>query len=514
MLWIRSLEALEARPLAGTEGIDGAFFWSPDGRSIAFTVPGELRRLSLSDGTVDRICSLPVRADDGRWHESGTIYLSVGGLAAVIQSVPASGGEAKILTRLDTEGGERHHHFVQLLPNGERFLFAQSGSREDVTGLFAASLRNPDERRRIAPGLNRWLYSQGQLLVVRDGTLLAQPFDADRLKTTGDPVAIASSVASWSLAPDVGWFDASPAGTLAYFSGDSVSDEVQLAWVDREGRQLGTLGAPGRYGQIALSPDERSVALEISEQEGSYDIWVMDVTRGVTSRVTATPGAERDPVWSPDSRSLAFVARRAEGVDLRRKGLGLSDPETVLADSPDDDIPESWSRDGELLTVRRTAADEQSVWALPLDSGEEARPILATGFRVDEPQVSPDGRWLAYVSPESGRDEVYLQPFRGEGDRVRISAEGGGQPKWRRDGRELFYTEPSGLLMAVEIRSQGGRLEVSPPSELFEVPILQGTGYDDYAVASDGRRFLVKLRLEEDREHRLHIITDWTSLLE
>jgi Tol biopolymer transport system component len=240
----------------------------------------------------------------------------------------------------------------------------------------------------------------------------------------------------------------------------------------------------------------------------------MDVARGVTSRVTATPGDERDPVWSTDGRSLAFIARRDGAADLRRKGLRASEAETVLTDSPDEDIPESWSRDGQtLLFVRRTAKDVQSVWALPLKGEGQPEPVLGEAFRVDEPQLSPDGRWLAYVSPESGQNEVYVEPFRREGDRVRVSVEGGGQPKWRGDGKELFFTSASGQLQAVGLRAAGDRLEVSLPVPLFEIRGFQGPGFDDYAPSADGQRFLVKLRVEQDRKPQLHVVTNWTSLL-
>jgi Tol biopolymer transport system component len=276
------------------------------------------------------------------------------------------------------------------------------------------------------------------------------------------------------------------------------------------------VGEPGNYGQIALSPDGRHVALENSESEGEFDLWVMELARGVMSRVTVTPGQERDPVWSPDSRSLAFIQRSPDGeAVLLRKGLRASDPETVLMESPDESIPESWSPDGEtLMVVRRTAADEQSVWAQSLSTGDEPRPVLNAGFRVDEPQLSPDGRWFAYVSPESGQEEVYVEPFEREGDRLRVSLRGGGQPKWRTDSRELFFVTPQGLLMAVDVDSdEDGRLEVSLPKELFEIASIEGMGYDDYAVNGDGTRFLAKVPIRAEVEQQLQVISNWTAML-
>ncbi len=239
----------------------------------------------------------------------------------------------------------------------------------------------------------------------------------------------------------------------------------------------------------------------------------MDVARGVASLVTNRAGDDRDPVWSRDGRSLVFSAMGAEKGVLRRKGLRAADPETLLTESADEDHPEYLSRDEEtLLFVRRTADDAQSVWALSLKSGK-VEPVFDARFRVDEPQLSPDERWLAYVSQESGRDEVYLEPFRRAGDRVRVSVDGGGQPKWRGDGKELFYATPANQLMAVSVRAAAERLEVSLPTRLFEIRGLEGTGYDDYAPSADGQRFLVKLPVQESRKPQLQIVTNWTSLL-
>jgi Tol biopolymer transport system component len=517
MLWIRPLESLTARPVPGTEGMSTDIpVWSPDDRFIGFFAEGELRKVSLADGTVQRICAFPGGNGGTDWNEAGTILLSAGGAAGRIYSVPATGGDAKPLTTLDTSRGETNHHGPQFLPDGHRFLFLIGSGQENTPGLYLASLENPDERRQIAPGWVRRVYAAGHLLFVRDGTLLAQPFDPEGATLTGEPVAIASSVATWGVNPGWAFFDVSPGGTLAYLSGPTASGQVQLAWVDRKGGRIGTVGAPGDYGQLTLSPDERSVALEIRDTaEGQYDLWVMDVARGVTSRVTARAGNDRDPIWSPDGRTLAFAEMGAEKGVLRRKGLRASDPEVALTESPDEDHPEAWSRDGRtLLFVRRTPEDAQSVWALPLEGGGEIEPVLNAGFWVDEPQLSPDERWLTYVSRESGHDEVYVEPFRREGDRVRVSVDGGGQPKWRGDGKELFFTTPSSRLMAVEVHPAGERLDVSLPTELFEIHGLEGTGYDDYAVTADGKRFLVKLPVEEARKPQLQIVTNWTSLLE
>ena len=513
MLWVRPLESLTARPLAGTEGATSEIpVWSPDGRSLAFFAGGELRRLSLTDGTVQRICAMPSSGNGGSdWNAAGTILFSAGGGSGLIYSVAAMGGDAKQLTSLDASRGETSHHSPQFLPDGRRFLFLVNGS-DKAAGVYVASVGAPGERQQVAPGWMRRVYAAGHLLFVRDSNLLAQPFDAERAALSGGPVAIASSVVTWAFGPAFAWFGVSPAGTLAYISGASANAQAQLVWLDRKGAQVGTVGAPGDYAQFTLSPDGRNVALEVRDEKG-YDVWVMDVARGVASLVTNRAGDDRDPVWSRDGRSLVFSAMGAEKGVLRRKGLRAADPETLLTESADEDHPEYLSRDEEtLLFVRRTADDAQSVWALSLKSGK-VEPVFDARFRVDEPQLSPDERWLAYVSQESGRDEVYLEPFRRAGDRVRVSVDGGGQPKWRGDGKELFYATPANQLMAVSVRAAAERLEVSLPTRLFEIRGLEGTGYDDYAPSADGQRFLVKLPVQESRKPQLQIVTNWTSLL-
>jgi eukaryotic-like serine/threonine-protein kinase len=511
MLWQRPLDSLTSRPLAGT---DGAMLpmWSPDGRSVAFFTEKELRRINLDDGTVQRVCVLPVTGlSGGTWSASGTILFATGGEAGQIYAVPAAGGEAKPLMTVDRARGEANHHNPQFLPDGRRFFFSVYGE-DRAAGLYLSSLDTPDERQRIVPGAARRLYADGHLFFHANGTLMAQPFDLQTMALGGDPVAIGSSLGAWEVDPGYGWFGASPGGTLAYTSQGAAASEVQLTWRDRKGGDVGTIGAPGSFSQIVLSPDERNIAFEMRDAAGRYDLWVMDAARGVSSRVTLAEADKRDPVWAPDGRSLVFIARTDKGPELRRKGLRAGDAETVVAAVELDYIPESWLPDDTLLVIRRNPqTDDQTVWTLPL-AGGEAQPVL-TASRLDEPQLSPDGRWLAYVSREAGQDDVYIEPFRREGDRVRVSTAGGGQPKWRRDGRELYFVTPANRLVAVDVRAADERLDVSLPTELFEIQGIQGTGYDDYAPSADGQRFLVKVPLGQDLRPVLHVVTNWTSLL-
>jgi Tol biopolymer transport system component len=515
VLWTRPLEALTARLLAGTEHVEHPV-WSPDGESVAFFAGGEIRRLNLASGLVQRICTVPRGGSAGGldWGADGVMAFSTGLPKGEIFTVAADGGEAQPYAPPGPADGGPARGFPQFLPGGRLIGFLSVG--EGVpNGYYVAPFDDPADSRRVVDGLVRVQYAGGYAFFVEGTTLVAQPFDTKAVQLTGAPVAVAASVGSGDQ-PGIGWFGVSPGGTLAYMAQQVASGDLQLTWVDRKGAALGTVGAPGDYRQIVLSPDERKVAVELRDDESGYDIWVMDIARGVPSRVTTGPGEESNPVWSPDGRSLVFSAHHEGGeVDLRRKEPRATAPETVLTDSPGGDFGESWTPDGRsLLFIRQPAPNEQSVWALSPGGGEEAEPVLDAGFSVDEPQVSPDGRWLAYASQESGRSEVYVEPFRREGERVRVSVEGGGAPKWRGDGKELFFVTPDARLMSVGFQAVADRPEVGLPVELFELAGFTALYYDDYAPSADGQRFLVKRPVGEARPTRMHVITSWPSLLE
>jgi Tol biopolymer transport system component len=523
MVWTRSLDVVSARLLDGTEGVN-ELFWSPDGQFLGFFADGELRKLNLANGTIQRICALPGTApfnlSGADWSEDGTVLfaLSTEDSPHAIYSVSAAGGEPQAVMIADAAKGEGLV-FPQFLPGGREFTVLVYYQGEGPLAVYVAPIDGSVERKSLLEVGSRLQVADGRGFWVQDDTLLAQPFDTERGVLTGVPVAIASSVGVWSRYTGIGWFGVSPQGTLAYLTGQTPSGEVQLTWLDRRGEPIGTLGDPGNYGQIALSPDERNVALEIEGDDSGHDLWVMDVARGVASRVTTGSGDERNPVWVPDGRSLIYSVLEDGETNLRRKGLRAGDPETKLFDTEEHEYPESWSPDGrDLFYIRRANVTEatslQSIWALNTESEGEPEPLVSFGFTVDEPHVSPDGRWLAYASNESGQWEVYVEPYRREGERIRVSVDGGGQPKWRGDGRELFFAGVNGDLMSAAFRAEGDRAEVELPTKLFELGGFLGPEYDDYAPSADGERFLVKVPVEEKQVVRMHVVTNWQSLLE
>jgi Tol biopolymer transport system component len=506
-LWIRHFESPEARVLPGTEGADGLPFWSPDGGSVGFVAEGHLKKLTLG-GTVQRICPLPQSGFwGGSWNKEGTIIFATGGSTPNLYSVVATGGQAKALPT--SHGGVVGRYWPEFLPDGRHFLFSVEAS--DEAGLHVTSLDAPDEARRVLPEDVRAAYASGHLLFVREGGLMAQPFDTARRELTGEPAPVVENVASWSGWLGYGWFSASPTGVLAYREGSS---DVELAWLDRKGERLATVGEPRPYDQIALSPDGRRVAVEIPSAEG-WDLWVIDVSRGVASRLTSDPGDERDPVWSPDSQEVIYGSLNGSDHGLFRKGLGdgpaIPVPAERRAEREYREIPEDWSREGSTLLYK--TLNGTRLWALPVEDGGEAEMVLDLDFIFDEPQISPDGRWLAYVSQESGAWEVYVAPFRRPGERVRVSLAGGGQPKWRGDGKELFYLSSAGELMAVSVGEGTSGPDVGLPTALFKAGPVNPV-QDNYAVSADGQRFLVKVPAQGSTRERIHVVLNWTSLLE
>ncbi len=512
-LWTRPLESVVSRELPGTEGAMLPF-WSPDSRSLAFFTGNELRRISLDSGAVQKICGLPAGfTAGGDWADDGTILFSAGGMNARLYTVSASGGEAKPLTALDESGGEIAHWWPRLLPDGRHFLFQVRAKEPERQGLYVASLDEPHARRRLLPTLTRADYQAGQLLFVRDGTLLAQPFDATRGSPTGEPSAVASFVAAWQEVPDWGWFSAQGGGLLAFAEG--VSRDSELVWFDRKGSRLGVVGNPASHIALALSPDEKQVAVQaIAPGDERADIWTIDLARGVGTRQTSDDASEGSPTWSADGREIFFASNRERPTRVYRKTLQGNEPETPFGKTTEDMWPECVSSDGKELLYHAQGKSSHAIGALSLTGDKDPEPMLEKPYGLDEPQLSPDGRWLAYGAEEGGRWwEVYIEPYRRPGERVRVSPDGGGQPKWRGDGKELFYVTRGGVLMAVELRASSDRLEVGFPVRLFGG--VQGSGtLDTYAVTRDGQRFLAIVPLGSDARGKIHVVTNWTSLLE
>ncbi|HXE81500.1 MAG TPA: protein kinase [Vicinamibacterales bacterium] len=511
-LWIRRLDSLAFEPLEGT---DGALlpFWSSDSRHVAFAVDRHLKRVSLDGGGAQTIASLDSGFfGGGAWHAQGFMVVSKGvkgqrqPVGATLVKVDVASGRVEPVTVLDEAREEFGHFRPQFLPDGQHIAFGIGSSNPDHDGVFVLSLDDPAERRLLLADRSIPAFALGHMLFVRGTLLTAQPFDAESLSLHGEPRAIADNVGMF-VGAGIGYFSTAESGLTVYAG--LVPTETRLAWVARNGTRQAEVGPLLPYGQIALSPDGRQAAVELPDDNGEFDLWVLDLARGVSRRLTFARGDDRDPVWSPDGTQILFTSDREDGVfRLFRKRLAGGE-EGPLFQTRQHVYPESWTPDGAAILYQdegRAGEGGRVGWRWRLDGRTEPEAILKLGFSIDELQISPGGRLLAYISAESGSYEVYVETLAGPKTKVRVSTEGGGQPKWRRDGRELYFTS-GGRLHAVEVR-QVPELQVGLPVPLFELT-APNEDFDDYSPSADGQRFLVKQRSGDGTSPTLHLLINW-----
>ncbi len=513
-LWVRSLGATTAQPLAGTEGAILPF-WSPDGRSVGFFAGGALKRLDLAGGAPQTLAPVTTGLG-GTWSADGVIVFA-GGLSLPLMRVSATGGAATTVTTLGP--GQEGHHYPQLLPDGRRFLFRSSGA--DAAGIYLSAL-DGGVPTRLTPADGSAVYlpsglgradptsladrsTSGWLLWVRAGTLVVQPLDVAKATLTGEPVTLAESVAV-DLFGQIAVSAAT--GLVAYRTGQS--SPRQLTWFDRSGTARGTVGeADSSLFQPVVSPDGRRVAVQRAAGNNT-DLWLLD--GGRASRFTFDATTEIRPIWSPDGTRIAFASNRTGVFDLyQRLTSGAGVEERVLA-SDQTKTSSSWSADGRFLLFNNT--DPQTsydVWVVPMVGDRTPSLFLTTPFRELHGAFSQDGRWVAYQSNESGQNEVYIRPFvpptnatravatapATAGGQWQVSTAGGIHPVWRRDGQELYYLNPAGAMMAAAIAT-GATPSPGAPVLLFPTRIV-GRGIDggtgrQYDVAPDGR-FLINTEL-------------------
>jgi eukaryotic-like serine/threonine-protein kinase len=476
MVWMRPLASTVAQPLPGTEGATQPF-WSPDSRSVAFFADGQLKRVEASGGPVQTICDLPLGAVGGTWSTAGTIVF--GTRAGPLYGVSASSGQARPVTSLDKSRGDSSHRGPQFLPDGRLLYLVQSAQRP---GIYVGSMDSA-AAQFVLTSSNPARYARpGYLLFDREGTLMAQRVDAVTLQKISEPFPIAEQV---SQAPGATRFSVSENGILAYASWRPFN--AQLAWYGRDGKRLAGVGEAGPYRQIALSPNENRVAIERLDLKVPARIWLLELASGVFSPLTNTPWAELDPIWSFDGQRIVFSSSRRGQRNLYSKVVG-GGQEELLFESTDSLFAEQfYGAERFLLCISLN----QMFYSVPL-VGERKPSVLypATPFAKDEPHLSPNENWVAYGSNQSGRWEIYTATFPGFGDRRQLSRSGGVQPRWRKDGGELYYLSFDGKMMVAEVKP-GASLDIGTPKELFQTPLRPDPIVHQYAVSADGRRFLV-----------------------
>ncbi|HSA92804.1 MAG TPA: hypothetical protein VLE48_07320, partial [Terriglobales bacterium] len=514
-LWVRPLDSLSGQPLAGTEGA-GYPFWSPDSRQIGFFAGGKLKRIEASGGTV-QIITEATDPRGGAWNPEGVILFTPT-TDDPLYRVNASGGAATPLTNLVPQG-DSTHRWPQFLPDGRHFIYlvrtgsgatgsAQKGE-ETGNGIYLGSLDSPDRRTLLVSSEHRAMYAAGHLLFVRALNLMAQRFDPRKLQLAGDPVPVAAQVAvdaRWTAA-----YSASDDGKLVFQSGGVGG--LALTSYDRAGKP-GAVVATDSFNVARLSPDGRKVAGSVTDSNsGTLDLWIYDLARGVKTRLTFDPGQDDDPVWSPDGSTLVFDSTRKGAYDLYWKPANGAHPEELLYEDKAIKYATSWSSDGKYVLFDRRdpqGKTRSDLWVLPMFGERKPFPFLETQFDEHIGEFSPDGKWVAYVSNESGREEVYAVAFPKPGGRFQISVRGGNNPKWRADGRELLYLDANSKLMAVPIAARGDSLEIGTAQPLFQPRI----GAREYSLVSvgDGKRFLV-IENPQITASSLTLVLNWDSAL-
>jgi Tol biopolymer transport system component len=507
-LWIRPLDSLAAVELRGTE--EAAYpFWSPDGNFIGFFAGSKLKKIAVSGGPPQTICD----AGEGRggaWNREGEIVFAPN-IGDVLYRLSAGGGPATPVTTFERLHGENSHRWPYFLPDGQHFVFFVRCSKQEFQGFYVGSLGTKD-KKLLLRGAGSVAYADpGYLLFVRDGTLMAQHFDAKGLQMTGE---------SFSVAQQVGYegnmqseFSLSTDGILTYRRAGSTRS--RLVWFNRQGKQLESVSLPDDYGDFRLSPNEKMLAgfrLDFQSRQG--DVWLFELSRGVLSRFTFDPSYDYEPVWSPDGSRIVFATNRNGPLDLYVKGLNGTGEDEALLKSDARKLPTDWSPDGQFILYESfdSKTSKNDLWVLPVDN-RQPRPFLQTEFDERQGHFSPDGRWVAYCSDESGRYEVYVEGFPTPGGKRQISINGGTDPKWRRDGKELFYLRTDHQLMAVEVKS-GSAFESDVPKALFETQVLTAgvTFLSHYVVSNNGQRFLLAIQ-EEAKSEPINIVFDWTTEL-
>jgi Tol biopolymer transport system component len=500
-VWIRPLDAAQATVLAGTEGATRVF-WSPDSQTVGYAANRQLHRRPIQSAASQPIAAFTGQFVGGAWSGDTIVFAS---FPNGLMRVSASGGAPAPLTRL--RSGERLHGRPVFLPDGRRLLFPADTDAGSQTCLV--SLDDPTTRCADAAGALVASLDPQRILSLRDGSLLVQPFDLATMRASGDATPAAIDELQLRTTGNRAAVSYSPAGAIAFRPG--AGEQARLVWFDREGRR-GEAVATGSYDTFDLSPDGHRVLAAGTDPDGNDVVSLIDVRRGVVSRVVAGErGWANDPVWSPDGREFAYTQRSDRSRIVARPVDG-GGPERTLFEPPDSDVwVEDWSRDGREVAVGASRGWRSPRLLLVPTTGGAPRTVIAESGIVDEYHFSPDGHWLAYNSDASGRVEVYLTPLPPTGERWQVSSAGGVQPRWRRDGRELFYIAPDSALMAVAI-GDGRAFNASAPRRLFALP--QGLGspiLDEYAVAADGASFLVAEPIRARGVQPITVIVNWPA---
>jgi eukaryotic-like serine/threonine-protein kinase len=502
-IWLRPLDSIEPRLLPATEGALRPI-WSPDSRSIAFMSGGKLRRIAVAGGPAQTIADAP-RGADGTWGPQGVILFD-GQTNDPVWRVEAAGGVPKPAVPPDPAKGIMGAGFPAFLPGGTHFLYEVVMANPEDNALMVRALDGGESKTVLKTNSQVVFAAPGYLLFVRERTLVAQPFDPSTQTLRGEPVPLSEGLGLDNVG--LASISASTTGALAYRPG--LGARRRLVWMDRSGKETPALDDEREYGDFWLSPDSRRLVFGADESGGKGDLWIRDFERGTTTRFTFEPEREFDPVWSPDGRRIAYSIQK-KNWDLYVKDAAGTGEGELLLETPEDKFVTDWSRDGAYIIYASRGADTGwDLWALRTTGDHKPFPLRRTKFVELNASLSPDGRFLAYQSNESGRQEVYVQEFPEAKSKWQVSPDGGREPFWRADGRELYYRSPNAKLMVVPVE-KGAAFVAGTPQPLFQARFPPVIGRGLYRPTPDGQRFLVVSPLGRESLQPATVILNWTS---
>jgi Tol biopolymer transport system component len=528
VIWLRALDRLDAQIVNGSEGATFPF-WSPDSRFLAFFADGKLKRVDLSGAPPQTLCDASGR-NGGTWNRDGVIVFGASQDGPLFR-VAAAGGMPDQLTSLDAARQETAHRHPYFLPDGQHFLYTVVSADSEVSGIYVGSLDSNERKRVVSSGLKATFAAPNHLLFVQHeaslfqtstvgfagagGTLMAQQFDPQQFETIGDPVPIAGVGGNFGNSA-AGFAASESGGVLVYRVLDP--DRV-MQWYDRTGRPLGTVDLPAPWESPAVAPDLQRLAV-VKRDRGAGDLWIFDQARGTTTRLISNAAFDDAPVWSPDGTRIVFSSNRSGLGDLYQTNSGGTGQDDILLKSDHQKIPEDWSADGRFILYRdldsKTGWD---LWAVPLTSDRKPQPLLTTPFDERQGQFSPDGRWIAYVSDETDTNQVYVQSFPPSDVKWLISTSGGNEPRWRRDGKALFFMSggvTSRDVMSVEVDTSTDMFRAGVPQKRFTVrPFMPNSligAFNSWDVTPDGLRFLV-VSPESTTAPPVTVVVNWLQRL-
>ncbi len=510
VLWVRALENLVGQTLPRTEGAQHPF-WSPDGRAIGFFADNKLKKVDLLGAPPQTLCDVSV-GSGGTWNRDGVIVF--GSQLGPLFQVSASGGIPVQLTELDTSQTETVHRHPFFLPDGDHFLYTAVSGKPELSAVYVGSLSSRDRKRLVSSTLKAVFAPPDHLLFMRDNsTLLAQRLDPDRLELSGAPFPAVTEDVGINQVNSAAGFTVSANGVLAYRTGGA--GQRALGLFDAAGTRLATVGTFAPYESPSISPDATRVAVFFRQDVGSGDIWLLDLVRSTSSRLTFDAATDTAPIWSPDGARVVFSSNRGGSFDLYVKHSGGVGQEELLLESEQGKLPDDWSGDGRFILYRsQDAKTGLDLWVLPLEGDRKPQAFLQTPFNELQGRFSPDGRWIAYMSDESGRNEVYVQSFPVSGGKWQISTAGGVQPRWRGDGRVLFFVA-NGQVMAVDISAaQDKTLTAGMPRQLFRADLASTTNERNaWDVTADGQRFLINSEASAapGQNRPVTVVVNWLS---